>query len=247
MNASTLSISVIIPVYNESDRLDDTFEIVKVFLEDQKNKNIEIIFIDDGSEDNSLNKLKEFKYSIKNLNHKIIISSYSKNIGKGHACKTGVMLANNDLILICDADMATKPDQLIEWIDKGYLTNENSSYFGSRNHNNSIIKSKFSRRIVGKCLNILLGVFFNNEISDTQCGFKLFNKKFAKNVFSKLQIYKFAYDVEIIQILKKNHIKIIELPIKWEHKDGSKISLFKDSMIMIIDIIKIRYKKNKDD
>ena len=247
MNADTLSISVVIPLFNEANRLDNTFNELTFFLNSQENKKIEIIFIDDGSIDNSLRKLKLFKKSINSSNHKIIINSYITNKGKGYACKTGVLIANNDLILICDADMATKPNQLIEWIDKKFIDNEDVCYLGSRNHKASIIKSKINRKLIGRCLNILLYIFFKNRISDTQCGFKLFNKKYAKKIFGKLETNRFAYDIEIIQLLKINSIKIKELPIKWEHKEGSKISIFKDSLKMIIDIIKIKYKKNTND
>ena len=98
MNADTLSISVVIPLFNEANRLDNTFNELTFFLNSQKNKKIEIIFIDDGSIDNSLRKLKLFKKSINSSNHKIIINSYIANKGKGYACKTGVLIANNDLI-----------------------------------------------------------------------------------------------------------------------------------------------------
>ena len=79
-------------------------------------------------------------------------------------------------------------------------------------------------------------------MSDTQCGFKVFNKYYSKKIFRKIKSYRFAFDVELTILLNKNIIKIIELPLKWTHKTGSKLNIFKDAPRMIFDIILIKIK-----
>lgn len=239
------SLSIVIPCFNEEKRILSSTKIIHEFLDKNLENKIEIIFVNDGSSDKTLSYIERINF--KNSNHKKKIISYNKNIGKGYACKKGVLESDFEWILLCDADMAASPKQINKWFNEESIKKNDICYFGSRNHKDSIIKSKINRKLIGRCLNILLYVFFKNRISDTQCGFKLFNKKYAKKIFGKLETYRFAYDIEIIQLLKINDIKIKELPIKWEHKAGSKISLFKDSLKMIIDILKIKYKKNRND
>ena len=85
---------------------------------------------------------------------------------------------------------------------------------------------------------------FKIQIEDTQCGFKVFHKSYSTKVFKKLKSYRFAFDVEIILILRKNNIHIDELPLKWVHKEDSKLSLIKDMPIMLYDILKIKFRNH---
>ena len=84
---------------------------------------------------------------------------------------------------------------------------------------------------------MLLNLLFNIKLFDTQCGFKVFNSHYIKKIFRKLKCNGYAYDVETALLLKKHHIKIIELPLKWKHKDGSKVNLVKDSIKIFFDLI----------
>ena len=76
-----------------------------------------------------------------------------------------------------------------------------------------------------------------------QCGFKVFNKHYSKKVFKNIKSYRFAFDVELTLLLRKNNVKIIELPLKWTHKEGSKLNLFKDMPLMLLDLIIIKFKE----
>ena len=83
---------------------------------------------------------------------------------------------------------------------------------------------------------------FGIKIKDTQCGFKLFNKNYAKFVFRKISSYRFSFDIELVLLLKKKNIKVRELPVNWVHESGSKLNIFFDIPLMLYDLLKIRFK-----
>ena len=232
------STTVIIPLYNEEIRLDYCFDILKKFLKKKDKLLFEIIFVNDGSTDQSKNKILKFinKNKKKSFNTNMKLISYKKNMGKGYAIKKGVLVSKSNWILICDLDMSVLPDQYLIWTKKKLIKNINCAYIGSRRLKNSKIHSKFIRRRMGDVLNSILFIFFNLKISDTQCGFKVFHSSYIKKIFNKIKCYGYSFDVEIMLLLIKNNIRIVELPISWIHRPGSKVSLIKDSIKFFLDL-----------
>ena len=153
--------SIIIPLYNEELRLNYCFDIVEKFLKNNKRFFFEIIFVDDGSTDQSKNKILKFinKNKNKNFNTKIKLISYTKNVGKGYAIKKGVLISKSKWILTCDLDMSVLPKQYLTWVKKNLIKDINSAYIGSRRHKKSKIHSKFIRRRIGDILNSILFIF----------------------------------------------------------------------------------------
>ena len=234
-------LSLILPIYNEEARLKKNLKEIKKFI--SKNKNIEIIFINDGSNDNSNIVIEKFISKINN-NKIIQIISYKKNIGKGYAIKKGVLTSKKKWVLICDTDMSVKPNQINNWSKKKYITDNKCAYFASRKHSLSKVKTSKIREFLGKIFNVLIYCLFDIRIKDTQCGFKLFHNSYAKKVFNKISSYRFSFDVELVLILSKYKIGIKELPVNWTHKTGSKLNIFFDMPIMFFDILKIKFKNN---
>ena len=238
------SLSVIIPLYNEEKRLLKSLtKLEKFILQNKKNK-IEVIFVSDGSTDLTNKIIEQFiKKNEKNL--KSFLIRYKKNVGKGYAIKKGVLKSTKNWILICDADMSVNPSQFKVWYKNNRIIDKKQAYFGSRRHLKSNVESSTIRRILGLFLILLIRVLFNFRLKDSQCGFKVFHKSYALKIFKKLSSFRFAFDIELIILLKKSKIKIIELPLKWVHQDGSKLSLLYDMPKMIYDIIVIRLKNLK--
>ena len=234
--------SIIIPLYNEEIRLDYCFDIIEKFLKKNRNFFFEIIFVNDGSIDYSKNKILKFinKNKKKFLNTKIKLISYTKNMGKGYAIKRGILVSKSKWILTCDLDMSVLPEQYLTWKRKKLIKNTNCAYIASRTHKNSKIKSKFVRRRLGGTLKLILFNFFNLKISDTQCGFKVFHSCYIKKIFYKIKCYGYAFDVETILLLNNNNIKIVELPILWIHRPGSKVNLIKDSVRFFLDLLNLK-------
>ena len=195
----------------------------------------EYIFVNDGSSDQTLSVIKQ---KFKN-NKRVKVVSYNKNMGKGYALKRGVKIAKNDWVLTTDADCSVSNFQLLKWIKKKYLNQDNLIYFGSRNHPLSIVKKKTLRKIVGIVFKFSIRFFFQIKISDTQCGFKLYKLNIAKKIFRKILINDYMHDIEICVIAKKLRLKIRDLPVKWTHVDQSKINFVSDFFKVAFSLMKI--------
>ncbi len=234
--------SIIIPLYNEEERLKKNLPAIDIFLKKNKSKKVELLFVSDGSTDNT-NKIIENFINKNSKKFKLNFIKYKKNIGKGFAVKSGVLAAKNEWILICDADLSVHPNQFITWKKNNFLISKNYAFFGSRDHEKSIIYASRVRVILGYFFKKIIRFFFSIELKDTQCGFKVFNRFYSKKIFRNIESYRFAFDVELTLLLKKNDIKIVELPLRWTHKEGSKLSLLRDMPLMLLDLIIIKYKQ----
>jgi dolichyl-phosphate beta-glucosyltransferase len=227
------SISFVIPLYNESKRIHHLLSEITKFIFQNKNLDYEIIFVNDGSKDNTKKIIQNYIKQFKNSNLKII--DYKKNKGKGYAIKSGVLRSKKQWILTLDADLSVHINQLFYW-DKKYKLKKNLAYFGSRGLKNSIVSKFFYRFLLGKVLQLILSKILNIKLTDTQCGFKLYNRKYALIIFKVLNVYDFSHDIEVIFLLKKKRINIKELPVTWVHVEGSKVSLFYDSFKFFFNI-----------
>ena len=237
------SLSIIFPVFNEELRLNSSFNHIKSFLKKEKKLKIEIIFVDDGSRDNSYNLIEKFIKNLKTKNKVKLKSIKSKNnLGKGAALKLGVKNAKNDWILTTDIDMSVSLFQISGWIKKKLIDKKHSVYFGTRSHKKSIVQRNFIRKILGDIGSVLISIILNISIKDTQCGYKLYKKKLAKFAFSKLKNFGFEHDIELVLLLKSRNIKIKELPVKWKHKDNSKVNILLDPLKMFIGILLLRFR-----
>ena len=237
------SLSIIFPLYNEQHRLSKLFSEIKK-QKNLKKKNTEFIFVNDGSNDESLNMIIDFISKNKQkINIKLI--SYNKNQGKGFALKKGIFLAKKKWILTMDIDLSVKFNQLEIWENKKYLNKNIDVYFGSRLLFNSKVDAKQYRKITGSIFNIILSCIFNRQklkIKDTQCGFKLYKNKIAKKIFLESKENGYINDVEILLLLLKHQIRLRELPVIWSHKNGSKVNVIIDSLVMFYHLIKLKFK-----
>ena len=242
-----LSVSIILPLYNEYERLFILFKEIEKFSTKTK-LDVEFIIIDDGSTDKSLSLVEKLIEEEKNKALNIKIITYKNNQGKGYALKKGVLSSTKEWVLTTDVDLSVSFDQLTEWFEHYILKDKNCAYMGSRELKNSEVVNRKYRAIIGNIFNFFIHLILGNKISkikDTQCGFKLYNEAYAKKIFNSLNEKGFAHDVEILILLCSNNIKVVELPIKWTYKKGSKVNIFLDSILMFFSLIrlKIRYIK----
>ena len=238
------NLSIIIPLYNEEKRLSQSLKKLEKFTKQNRKKKIEIIFVSDGSTDKT-NKIISLFIKEKKKIIKSFLIKYKKNVGKGYAIKKGILNSKKEWVLICDADMSVNPNQFNIWYYDKKIIDKNEAYFGSRRHKKSHVKTSIIRKSLGLLFIIFIRLLFLIKLKDSQCGFKVFHRSYALKIFKKISSYRFAFDVELIILLKKFKIKIVELPLKWVHKDGSKLNLFYDMPKMIYDLIIIRLKNLK--
>ncbi len=209
------SVSIILPVFNEENTVSGVIEnLIEYDLGVKK----EIIAINDGSQDMTIQKLK--KYS-----KKIIIIDKKKNEGKGRAVRDGINIAKGDIITIQDADLEY-PVENINKITKPIIENNADVVYGSR----FLKKSKEQYKIIlhylgNKTLNFVCNLLFGSNITDLETGSKAFKKEIIKNL--KLSENGFGFEAEVTSKLLKKNIKIIEVPIDYHprtFKEGKKIT-----------------------
>ncbi len=221
-----MRLSVVIPVYNEENRISKSLIEITKYLNGKK-FDYEIIIVDDGSKDNTLRSI------IKTNNRKIKIISHHKNRGKGYAVKTGVLAARGDLIFMCDADLSMPITEL----DK-FLKHKEDIVIGSRALKQSEVKTGFIKKILGRIGHGIISLLIIKNIKDTQCGFKLF-KKDCKKIFEKQTIDRWGFDFEILFLARKLGFGIKEIPIKWTNSHGSKVKM-SDYPKTLLEVLKIR-------
>ena len=240
------SLSIIFPLYNESKRLKYCFQNINKFNTNSKIKNLEYIFVDDGSLDESYNLILDFIKKEKKKNKKIKYKAikFKKNKGKGAALICGIKNASKDWMVTIDTDISVSLIEINNWIKYKYLKIDKQIYFGSRNLKDSIIKFEYHRKLIGFFFMLICKFLLKIKLHDTQCGFKLYKKKIGKMLFKNLTEKKFAHDIEIVLLATKKKIEIIELPVEWKHKDDSKIHLIKDSLSIFWSIYKMKKKFN---
>jgi len=224
--------SIIIPAYNEEKRISKTVARILEFFE-KKKVDFEIIVVNDGSNDKTSEAVKIFR------NKKIRLLEFSPNHGKGFAVKQGMLNAKGDIILFSDADLSTpieEFDKLINYIKDFDVIIGSRSIKGA----NVVKHQPFYRELMGKIFNKIVRLFTIRGIIDTQCGFKMFNQKAAKDVFSKTRITGFGFDVEALFLAKILKYKIKEVPVTWINDEQTKISPVKDSLKMFIEVLKVR-------
>lgn len=237
------NITFVIPIFNETARLNYLFKRIYFFISKYKNIKTKFILINDGSKDNSKEKVDKFVNEIKKI-IKIDISliSYKINKGKGFAIKKGILKSTSDWIITLDADLSVDFNQIIKWNNKFEFAT-NRAYWGSRVLKSSRAKSIIIRRLLGLILFFILKIFFNFKIKDTQCGFKLYHKSYVKKLFNNLKIYDFTHDIKLLILLMKFNVEVEELPVNWTHYSNSKVRLFYDSINFFIKIIVFKFQK----
>jgi len=225
-------ISIVIPAYNEEKRIGKSIKQIVKYL-DKKKYSYEVIVVDDGSIDKTIDVVK------KAGNKYVKIIKNKKNMGKGFSVKTGILNAKYPLVLFSDSDLATPIEELDKFMEyiKSY-----DIVIASRNLKESNIKVKqpVYRQLMGKTFPLLVNLIALGGFRDTQCGFKLFKTDAAKKIVSLQTFNRFSFDVEILFIAKKLGYKIKEAPVVWIDKEGSKVNPIKDSIKMLIDLFKIR-------
>jgi len=242
-------ITIVIPAYNEEIRmpimLDSTLYYMNNWCHDN-NITYEILIVDDGSTDGTLNVATN--YMIKNNNIRVL--KLNINQGKGEAVKVGVLRSKGRYILMADADGATDIKALPKLYDSLKSIENNQGLgvaIGSRAHleNKAIATRAFYRTILMRGFHIAIMLLISSNIKDTQCGFKFFTRNAAKQLFSGLHLKRWAFDVEIIYRAEKFEIPMKEVAVSWQEIEGSKLirtkfDIIKTSLSMARDMLCVR-------
>jgi len=232
-----LTLSIVIPAYNEAHRIEDTLRTVHHFLQ-QENWNAEILVVNDGSQDNTAALVSALSHNWKNLH----LIENPQNLGKGFSVKNGALSAKGQVVLFTDADLSAPIEEMSKLVDP-ILRGVFDLTLGSRALDRSLIgvhQSKL-RELSGRLFNWLVQLLTGLSFKDTQCGFKAFHRKSMIPVLLRQKISDFGFDPEILFLAKVRGLRLKEIPVRWNHTEGSKVRFLRDAFKMFLGLIFIRW------
>jgi len=215
-----MKLSIIIPAYNEADRIVRTIESSFDYLARQAYES-EIIVVSDGSTDNTKSVVENRCQSGRPVTLSVV--EYHPNRGKGYAVKTGMLEGRGDIIMFMDADYSVPVDALetgVKMLSFGYdVAIASRTLSGSVIHHHQNVYRELSARLYTWIQNRYLGIRYG----DTQCGFKLFTRQAAHALFQRQKLSSVIFDPEILWLAKKEGFSVAEFPVEWTHIEDSRI------------------------
>ncbi len=229
--------SVVIPCFNEAARIEETIRLTLDYLTANAPEG-ELIVVNDGSTDATgaiaSEGLRDAKIETRLLEN-------FPNRGKGAAVRSGLLAAREPIGLFFDADLSTplgETPKLIEPI----ANNEIDIAFGSRALDRGLIgiHQPWRREQAGRVFNLIVRLATGLSFWDTQCGFKAFRLDVCRPILEAARLVGFAFDVELLYLAQRAGLRIREIPVRWNHAEGSKVQFFKDSLRMLREVIALR-------
>jgi dolichyl-phosphate beta-glucosyltransferase len=233
MNENGIELSVVVPAYNEENRLAPGLRQALEYLS-RRGEPFELLVVDDGSRDETIRVAESF------APQGVRVVRHERNRGKGAAVRTGLLASRGRKVLISDADFST-PIEEIEKLERS-LQDGTPLVIGSRGLADSQIRQRqpFYREMMGRTFNRLIRMFGVRGIRDTQCGFKLARGEEGRRIASELKIEGFAWDVEMIWLARRRGYKIAEVGVIWVNSPDSRVDPIRSSFSMLRDVITMR-------
>jgi dolichyl-phosphate beta-glucosyltransferase len=230
-----LALSVVIPAYNEADRLPATLRDLGAFL-DGDPRPAEVIVVDDGSTDETSNVVRR----VEAADSRFRLIRLPQNRGKGFAVRTGIVNSSGRLVLFADADGATPFTELSRL--EHHLASGSRIAIGSRaiRDHATRVEARIYRRVAGRLFHAVVRLYAIRGFNDTQCGFKLFDAEAAHDLFSRMRMSGYSFDVEVLLMAQRAGYRVAEVPVNWIHQPGSKVRVVRDGLRMAIDVLRIR-------
>lgn len=221
------------PAYNAENLFRNVLEVKKKI--EGSFKNFEIVVVNDGSISRFSKDFEKFK-TIHSKN--IHVVGYQKNMGKGYALKQGFLNSEGDVIVFLDSDLELSPDHIKEFYK---MLEEGDVVIGSKRHKNSKVNYPIFRRVMSFFYQKMIKILFNLDLKDTQVGIKMFKREVLERCMQRLLVKRYAFDIELLALAKKEGFSIIEAPIKMNFKLESNI---KPTSVanMILDTLAVFYR-----
>jgi len=234
----SVSLSIVVPAYNEAVRLGTTLPKILDYLSNNVPES-ELIVVDDGSTDNTAAAASEILSAAERVRTSVL--SYQSNLGKGRAVRLGLLASRGEVALFSDADLSTpitETPRLVEPI----LSGECDLSFGSRALDRTLIgvHQPWRREQGGRVFNLVVRLATGLPFWDTQCGFKAFRMSVCLPIIEGATVDRFGFDVELLYIAYRAGLRLKEVPVRWDHYEGSKVNVASDSVKMLGEVALIR-------
>jgi len=235
MNPGSPKLSIVIPSFNEENRLPATLERIAAYI-NASGKKTEVIVVDDGSTDGTVRVAESFRGKIEDIK----AVSNGQNRGKGYSVRHGSLEARGEIVLFTDADLSApieEADKLLAKLDEFDLA------IGSRAMNRELIEvheSRF-REFAGIVFNRIVRVILRLPFVDTQCGFKAFRREKCRIIFEQQTIERFGFDPELLYLARHHGLRTAEVAVRWAHSPATKVNMCRDSVQMFLDVVIIRW------
>ncbi|KAJ7066418.1 glycosyltransferase family 2 protein [Mycena amicta] len=242
---ATVDLSVVVPAYNETERLPIMISAaIKHLTGAQKQRTFEVIIVDDGSNDGT--SATALQLASKYAKCDIRVVTLEHNLGKGGAVRHGMLHAGGERLLMVDADDASRfVDVELLWAEMDRIAPNGGPgmVVGSRAHlvkTEAVVRRSLLRNILMYGLHTILRIVGVGHIRDTQCGFKLFSRSAARQIFPAQRLPTWIFDVELLLLAKQVGIPVAEVPIEWHEVAGSKLNVVAASLQMLRDLLIVR-------
>lgn len=232
------SLSIVIPAYNEAERLPASLAAIRAWA-DVAGTPVEILVCDDGSCDETAEIVRAAAAD----DARIRLVSLGRNRGKGAAVRHGVLQARHAWVLISDADLST-PIEEAERLAAAAKARGVPVAIGSRDVDDSDIEvhQPWYREAMGRTFNRIVQTLAVPGVRDTQCGFKLLRTDVAVAAFDRATVDGFAFDVELLMLVRKLGHAIVEVGVRWRNDDRSTVDPLRDSARMFTDVVRLRWR-----
>jgi len=229
---STPHLSIIIPAYNEENRLPRTLGQVFAFLQKQSWSS-EVIVVENGSTDRTLQIARELATQNENL-----IVLHEELRGKGNAVRSGMLSAHGEYRFICDADLSMPIEEIQKFLPPQLADFDIA--IGSREAPGAVRYNEPSyRHWGGRAINLIIRWLILPGLNDTQCGFKCFRAESTLNLFQQQRLTGWSFDFELLYLARRKKLRIREIPIQWYFDPDSKVNAVRDGLRMIADILRV--------
>jgi dolichyl-phosphate beta-glucosyltransferase len=231
-----LTYSIIIPAYNESTRIGATLDRVLAYVA-ERGWDAEVIVVNDGSCDNTLEVVSQYREKHPTLR----LLENPGNRGKGYSVRHGMLQARGQVLLFSDADLSSPIEEaakLLAAIGEGADIAIGSRWLRADLQTE---RQPLYRQLFGRVFNLLLRIILGLEFKDTQCGFKAFTGRAAQAIFPLQKIERWGFDPELLYLAKKLGFTVVEVPVAWAHRGGTRISPVRDGLRMFGEMLRIRW------
>lgn len=228
--------SIVIPAYNEGARLAATLEKLLAYIT-ANGWDAEVIVVNDGSRDNTAEIVRECA----RRNPRLRLLENPGNRGKGYSVRNGMLQAKGQMLLFSDADLSSPIEEAPKLF--AALANGADVAVGSRWLRSELQTQKqpLHRQLFGRTFNLMLRFTLGLQLKDTQCGFKAFTRRAANMIFPLQRVERWGFDPELLYLANKFHLKVVEVPVVWAHREGTQISPLSDGMKMFAEMLSIRW------